>query len=112
MTFEKDELVNDLDLIRLQTKPMIKIELVIEEIVLPGKHFKRQKIVTHPDLDTVSRDMFSVILNMHSSLESIDRVDKIIFPLLQMENPHLLVPDVKNNEKLATYVRCFEKLMD
>mmetsp|Transcript_42575 Transcript_42575/g.65312 ORF Transcript_42575/g.65312 Transcript_42575/m.65312 type:complete len:127 (+) Transcript_42575:1227-1607(+) len=29
-----------------------------------------------------------------------------------MQDPYLLVPDVKSNEKLANYVRVFEKLID
>ena len=35
-----------------------------------------------------------------------------MFPLLKLEDPYLMVPDVKNNEKLSHYVRVIEKLID
>jgi len=35
-----------------------------------------------------------------------------VFPLLKLEDPYLMVPDVKNNEKLSHYVRVIEKLID
>lgn len=38
-------------------------------------------------------------------------MDKLIFPLLDLEEPYLLVPDVKN-EKLSHYVRIIEKLIE
>lgn len=41
---------------------------------------------------------------MHESLQQIDRIDAIVFPLLQLEDPYLLVPDVQSNEKLSHYV--------
>ena len=49
---------------------------------------------------------------MHGSLQEIDRIDGIVFPLLHLDDPYLLVPDVKNNEKLSHYVRIIEKLID
>jgi len=47
---------------------MICIDMQIEDFEVPGKLVKKQKIITKPELDEVSRDMFSVILNMHDSL--------------------------------------------
>ena len=49
---------------------------------------------------------------MHNSLEEIDRVDAMVFPLLELSTPYLLVPDVKNNERLTHYIRIAEKLID
>jgi hypothetical protein len=69
-------------------------------------------VITKPDLESVHKDMFSVITSMHQSLSNIDRVDAIIFPLLKLEDPYLLVPDVKTNEKLSHYIRIIEKLID
>ena len=112
MQFKKGEIVNDIDLIPLQSKPMILIGTQIEDVEIPNKLIKKQKVVTRPELETVSRDLFSIILNMHSSLQQIDRIDGIVFPLLQLEDPYLMVPDVKNNDKLSHYVRIIEKLID
>lgn len=74
--------------------------------------YKKQKVVTRPELSTVHKDLFSIILNMHGALESIDRIDAIVFPLLILEDPHLLVPDVKNNEKLSHYIRIIDSLIE
>lgn len=113
MEFKKGEMVNDIDLIPLQTKPMILINTQIDDMDIPNHPTKKkQKIVTRPELETVHKDMFSVILSMHNSLQNIDRVDQIIFPLLKLEDPFLLVPDVKTNEKLSHYIRIIEKLVD
>ena len=91
---------------------MIKIYTLIEDIAIPNKILKRQKILTNPKLETVHKDLFSVILDMHSSLQGIDRIDGIVFPLLQLRSPNLLVPDVQHNERLSHYVRVIEKLID
>ena len=69
MQFKKGEIVNDIDLIPLQSKPMILIGTQIEDVDIPNKLIKKQKVVTRPELETVSRDLFSIILNMHSSLQ-------------------------------------------
>jgi hypothetical protein len=39
-------------------------------------------VVTQPELDTVHKDLFSIVLDMHGALQEIDRVDGIVFPLL------------------------------
>jgi hypothetical protein len=91
---------------------MIKIYALIDDVAIPNRILKRQKIVTNPKLEMVHKDLFSVILDMHSSLQGIDRVDGIVFPLLQLRSPNLLVPDVQNNERLSHYVRIIEKLID
>jgi hypothetical protein len=105
-------IINDIELIPLKLKPMIKIYTLIEDIAIPNKILKRQKILTSPKLETVHKDLFSVILDMHSSLQGIDRIDGIVFPLLQLRSPNLLVPDVQHNERLSHYVRVIEKLID
>ena len=74
---------------------MILIATQIDDVEMPNNpNRKKPKVVTKPDLESVHKDMFSVILNMHDSLKNIDRVDGIIFPLLKLEDPFLLVPDV------------------
>ena len=92
---------------------MILINTQIDDVDIPTHPTrKKQKVVTRPELETVHKDMFSVILSMHASLQNIDRIDGIIFPLLKLEDPFLLVPDVKTNEKLSHYIRIIEKLVD
>jgi len=59
----------------------------------------------------MKEDMFSVILNMHTALQEIDRVDGLVFPLLKLKDPFLMVPDAQTNEKLGTYVRFTERLI-
>lgn len=108
----EEKIINDIELIPLKCKPMIKIYALIDDVAIPNRILKRQKIVTNPKLEMVHKDLFSVILDMHSSLQGIDRVDGIVFPLLQLRSPNLLVPDVQNNERLSHYVRIIEKLID
>ena len=42
---------------------------------------------------------------MHDAFKEVDRVDKLVFPLL-------ILPDLNNNEKLKEYVRVTEKLIE
>jgi hypothetical protein len=106
------EVVNDVELIPMQRKPMIRVAALIVDLDIPGKVIKKQKVVTDPELDTVHKDLFSIVLDMHGALQQIDRVDGLVFPLLQLHDPFLAVPDAKRNEKLAQYVRIIEKLID
>jgi len=85
----------------MQRKPMIRVAALIADLDVPGKVIKKQRVVTQPELDTVHKDLFSVVLDMHGALQEIDRVDGIVFPLLQLRDPYLQVPDAKRNEKLA-----------
>lgn len=47
-----------------------------------------------PDLASVKSDLLSILFNMHDSLKEIDRVDKLIFPLLVVEDQYLKVPQL------------------
>ena len=106
------EVINDVELLPLQTKPMIKVSALIEDFQVPGRLAKKQKIATSPDLDTVQKDLFSIIQEMHTSLEGIDRIDAIVFPLLKLDEKFLAVPDTKSNDKLAEYLTVIEKLIE
>lgn len=68
MQFKKGEIVNDIDLIPLQNKPMILIATQIDDGDAQNNR-KKQKVVTRPELETVHKDLFSIILNMHNSLQ-------------------------------------------
>ena len=98
------EPINDIDLIRLKSRPFILIHSLIEDIQIQNKPKKKQKIATSPELDSVHKDLFSVILDMHRSLEEIERIDGIVFPLMKLWQPYLMIPDVKNNATLAEYI--------
>lgn len=106
------EIINDTDLIPLRRCPMIHVAALVADLDVPGKVHKKQKVVTKPELDAVSHDLFSVVLDMHSCLHEIDRVDGLVFPLLQLEHPFLPGPDAKNDKKLQLYVRVIESLID
>ena len=91
---------------------MIKVASYVEDVSVPNKSTKKQKISTKPELEAIKRDMFSLVLNMHKSLHDIDRVDTLVFPLLSMRTKTLQVPDAKNNERLSHYISFVERLMD
>jgi hypothetical protein len=76
------ELINDIDLIPRSRQPMLMIDTLIEEADTANKTIKKQVLVTKPELSKVSDDLSAIVDNMHASLEEIDRVDQLIFPLL------------------------------
>lgn len=67
---------------------------------------------TKPELDKIKKDLMSVIQGMHDALKNIERVDKLVFPLLGLEYPCLIPPDVKHNDVLKTYIRTIENAID
>ena len=74
---------------------MILIDALIEEADTANKTIKKQTLVTQPELSKVSEDLSAIVDNMHGSLDEIDRVDQLIFPLLQLEDPFLRVPTIR-----------------
>jgi hypothetical protein len=70
-------------LIPLRSTPFIKIEAILAETEVKG--VAKMKTLTSPELELIHNDLFKVIRNMHDSLQETERVDKIIFPLLQVE---------------------------
>ena len=83
----------DQDLIPLKTRPFLVVHVVID---------KSGVTTTKPDLDKVSKDLFSVVSFMHDALKSMERVDKLIFPLLELEQPWLNAPDLQQVQPLLT----------
>jgi hypothetical protein len=61
---------------------MILIDTLIEDYQLPNKLQKKQRTITKPELEKVTKDLLGTISNMHESLRDIDRIDPLIFPLL------------------------------
>jgi len=106
------EPLNDIDLIRLRKTPFIQVNSLIEDVAVTNKLIKKQKITTKPDLEQIHKDLFSVISDMHGSLEQIDRIDGIVFPLMKLWSPFLMIPDVKNNEALTSYIQIIGQLLE
>jgi hypothetical protein len=53
--------MTDAELIILQKKPLLKLEALIDDVKVPHKVVKKQKIVTQPTLEVISKDLFSLI---------------------------------------------------
>ena len=81
---------------------------------MPNKIQKKQRTITKPELDKVTKDLMGTIQNMHESLREIDRIDPLIFPLLEMDEEERFIqqPDFKADPKLAAYVRVIAKIID
>lgn len=103
---------------------MLMIDALIEEADTANKTIKKQLLVTKPELSRVSEDLSAIVDNMHASLDEIDRVDQLIFPLLQLEDPYLRVPTIRKNpdagsddedededERLIRYVETIDRLI-
>lgn len=103
-------ITNDLTLIPRQWGPMIRLELVLEET---GKSRlnRKMKIISSPDYEDVSRDMFSVVVSMHESLKGIKRVESVVFPLLKLKNEFLQRPEFAHNIVLLNITKLIEKLL-
>lgn len=125
--YQPKEIINDIDLIPKRTKPMILIDTAIEDMEVINKNTKKQVVVTKPELSKVSEDLSAIIDTMHTAIEEVDRVDALIFPLLELEEPFLRVPVVRKDsdsgdalddgnedegdEKLCRYVEMIDKLI-
>lgn len=68
--------------------------------------------VTKPELAKVKTDLNDIVTVMHDNLKDIDRVDKLVFPLLVLEQSYLNAPDTKRNERLKFYIKAIDKLSD
>jgi len=55
-----------MELITLQKGPMIKLDALIEDFINPVNLQKQYRIVTSPELEVISKDLFQIIYNMHS----------------------------------------------
>lgn len=72
---------------------------------------KKMKIVSQPDYDDISKDMFSVVLSMHNSLKDIKRVESVVFPALQLKNEFLQRPEFAHNAVLLNITKMIQKLL-
>ena len=69
------------------------------------------KIVSVPDYDEITKDMFSVVKTMHNSLKYIKRVESVVFPLLILNTPYLQHPEIGNNAVLNNITKMISKLL-
>lgn len=101
---------NELELIPLQLKPLVKMHA---EILVTGKMRNRKyKVITVPELDKVHKDFFEVVKNLHDSTRQLKRVDAIVFPLLELKSPYISQPDIKHNPKMVYVLKLIDKLIE
>lgn len=50
---------------------------------------RKYKVITEPDLDTIHKNLLTVVKNLHESTRQLKRVDAIVFPQLELENPYI-----------------------
>jgi len=77
--------LNDLDLIPLKEKPLINLEAILSEYGKTSK--KKMRVITTPDLESISKDMFSIVKAMHDALKGLKRIETTIFPTLELKQP-------------------------
>jgi hypothetical protein len=105
-TIPEGEITNDLMLVPRHTAPLINLEFVLIEV---GKgRIKKKKIISQPDYDDISKDMFSVVVSMHDALKGIKRVESVIFPLLELKTPFLQRPDFAHNVVLLNITKLIQ----
>ena len=56
--------------------------------------------------------MTSIVANMQESLRVLVRVDKLIFPLLSLNNPYLNVPDIRQDPRLRAIYSAIQKTLE
>jgi len=83
----KGEDTNDIELIPLQLKPLIKLHT---EVLSSGKARNlKYKVVTVPEMDQIHKDMLGVIKNLHDSSRALRRCEAMIFPLLELQSNYI-----------------------
>lgn len=72
------------------------------------------KPITKPELGSVKKDLISVVKNMHRALKGIDRVDKLVFPLLSLPPPtnFINVPSLDEENEFIAYTNAIDFLID
>ena len=50
-----------------------------------------------PSLDRIGQDLMDMVKGMHEALKNVERVDKLVFPMLHLKHPTLNPPDFKKN---------------
>ncbi len=120
----KRDIRNDMDLIPLKKTAFVKLGITVEtkndgstEKVVSTKGFNSSasfKPITKPDIKSVKKDLISVVTNMHRGLKGIDRVDKLVFPLLHMPPPtnFVNVPSLNEEAEFVAYTNALDFLID
>ena len=97
-------------LVPRQWGPMITTEFVLREKDTGRARVKKKKIVSQPDYEQITADLFSVVVSMHDALKGIKRVESVVFPLLELKTPYLQRPDFAHNTILLNITKMIQQL--
>ena len=81
------DIPNDLELCPRFSTSMIKVTMILTET--KGKGLKKKKIITTPDCNEITDEMFSIVKAMHNALKEIKRCESVVLPQLKLRNPFL-----------------------
>jgi hypothetical protein len=71
------------------------VKIICEEY---GNRRRRKiKFIAEPDMETIHKDLFSVVKSMHDALKGVRRVDAIMLPNLKRPQGSLMAPDTSKN---------------
>jgi hypothetical protein len=57
-----------------------------------NKRRRKIRFISEPDMETVHKDLFSVVKSMHDALKGVRRVDAITLPNLKRHQQSLVAP--------------------
>jgi hypothetical protein len=69
-------------------------------------------VSTSPEFDSIHKDLYAVVHEMHKSLERIDRIDGIVFPLLKLDEKYLSSPDLVKNKSVKGYIEVIDQVIE
>ena len=100
---------NDLELCPRFSTAMIKVTMILTET---GKgQVKKKKIITTPDCNDITEEMFKIVSSMHSALKEIKRCESVVLPQLKLRNPFLQRPDLNINLRLKQVSKLIYELL-
>jgi hypothetical protein len=123
VAYLKEDIRNDMELVPLKKTAFVKMGITVdtksggssEQVVsTKGGGVNTYKPITKPDLNQVKKDLMAVVNNMHRGLKGVDRVDKLVFPLLHMPPPtnYINVPSLTDEEEFVAYITGIDLLID
>ena len=105
----KSDIPNDLELCPRFSTSMIKVTMILTET--KGKGLKKKKIITTPDCNEITDEMFSIVKAMHNALKEIKRCESVVLPQLKLRNPYLQRPDFAHNKRLLEVTKLIHELL-
>lgn len=110
-TVEEGVETNDLNMIPRHFGPMLNVEFVLVEQGKSRVKKNKMRIVSQPDYEDITRDMFSVVRSMHDALKGIKRVESCVFPSLRLQQEFLQRPEFQHNATLLNVTKIINKLL-